>query len=754
MNNSTQFPRQNIPSKEKNEEWVLNCVNSILSYQDTGDRYRNEKVKDHENYLIAEGHFDTKQFEYVTDMYGITAPARLVNYPIIMPKLDLLVGELVSQPLSFTAYVTNRSAIRRKNEKKIQVAAEFILRPLRRKMEEVTGTEFKDEDLGLEIPEDVKAFQEYKFRDAIEDQIHVGLNYLIQKYSLKDVFKRGFYDMGVTSKEFYRTIIKNGDPFPERLDPRTVIYDPDSEKETIQDCLYAGVDKYYTINEIIDRLGHILTKKNIDYLEELQNMDSAWFADNNVPFSSYIYSQSTSLKIRVVDVQWRSIRMMKYKKSENKFDPEVPYYKMLADDYKEKKGEDIVRRPIVEIWRATKIGHELLLEWGPKPNQYRFEENYAESKLDYFGVIKTNFNGRTLSIVDSLKNIQILYNVVMYHIELCMARAGGKSIVYDVSQKPKNTPLSDVLYHAKNSGLILINSKQEGQQISTFNQFQQIDFTLSNSVQQLVNLKLMLEDTAEKLTGISAARSGIQKSGDLVGVTERNVLQSTTITAPMFDLHYRIVGDVLQDLANKMRMAWANEGRMANVFGDMGMQTFKIDKAISKDEYGIFIKNSSKEVQDKALMLQLIERYSSTGAIEPLAAIQAVRGDSATEVEGILKGALKEMRAQQIELQEREIAAQEQKNEIDATKIQVPVNVAQINADSSIQVAQLNNQTKVQMQTEELLNDQDMQNANKNADLDKMLFESDNEDMEHSDIVPPTQKQPVDQRIEVVRKSE
>ena len=132
----------------------------------------------------------------------------------------------------------------------------------------------------------------------------------------------------------------------------------------------------------------------------------------------------------------------------------------------------------------------------------------------------------------------------MYHIELTMARAGGKSIVYDVSQKPKKTPLSDVFYHAKNSGLILINSKQEGQQLSSFNQFQQIDFTLSNSVQQLINLKMMLEETADKLTGISAARSGITKSGDLVGVTERNVLQSTTITAPLFEAHYKIVGDV------------------------------------------------------------------------------------------------------------------------------------------------------------------------------------------------------------------
>lgn len=752
MSTATEFPRQNIPSSKKNEEWVLNCINSIIAYQDTGDRYRNEKVKDHENYLIAEGYFDTKQFEYVTDMYGITAPARLVNYPMIMPKLDLLAGELISQPLSFTVNVVNRDAIRRKNEKKIQVAAEFILRPLRREMEKVTGVEFKDEDVGMEIPDDVREFQDLKFRDAIEEQVHTGIQYIIQKYDLKNLFKRGFYDMGVTSKEFYRVVIKNGDPVPERLDPRTVIYDPDADVEDLHNALYAGVDNYWTPNEIIDRLGHKLTEKDIDYIEELSRMESSWYQDNNVPFSSYIYTKDTSLKVRVVDIQWRSIRMMKFKKSPNKFDPEVPYYKMLADDYKPKKGEEIVRRPITEIWKGTKIGHEKIIDWGPKPNQYRFEENYAEAKLDYFGVIKTNFNGRTLSIVDALKNIQILYNVVMYHIELCMARAGGKSIVYDVAQKPKKTPLADVLYHAKNSGLILINSKQEGQQVSTFNQFQQIDFTLSNSVQQLVNLKLMLEDTAEKLTGISSARSGVQKQGDLVGVTERNVLQSTTITAPMFDLHYKVVGQVLQDVANKMRMCWANEGRMANVFGDMGMQTFKIDKAISLDEYGIFIKNSSKEVQEKQIMLQLLERYSSTGAVEPLAAIKAVRGDSATEVENILVSALKEMKAQQVELEERKIAAQEQKNQIDAQKIQVPVQVAQINAESDVQVAQLNNQTKLQINDDNNTQEQDMQSIGHKSDLDKEFLKSSTG--VEPDIIPPGSEERVDERIEVIRKNE
>jgi hypothetical protein len=731
----TEFPRQSLPAEKKDYDWHLDCVNAILSYNRDHFRYVNERKKDHENFLIAEGYFDTKQFEYVTDMYGLTAPARLVNYPIIQPKLDLLAGELISQPLEFTINVVNRSAIRRKNDTKIAVAAEMLMRPIRKALQEELGVEMQDEEVGMEIPEDIETFSKMRFRDAMEDQAHVGLQFLIQKYNLKQVFKRGFYDMGKTNKEFYHVYIKNGDPFVEKCDPRAMIYDVDSDKETLQHALYAGIENYYTPNEIIDIYNHKLDPDQVEYIEEIARQDSQWFDEHNSVFDNYIHEEGRSLKIRVVKLQWRSIRMLKWKVSENKFDPEVPYYKMLKDDYKPKKGEKIEIHPITEIRQAVKIGHEMLLDFGPKPNQLRFEENYAETTLDFYGIIRNNSNGQTLSVVDALKNIQILYNIVMYHIELTMARAGGKSIVYDVSQKPKKTPLSDVFYHAKNSGLILINSKQEGQQLSSFNQFQQIDFTLSNSVQQLINLKMMLEETADKLTGISAARSGITKSGDLVGVTERNVLQSTTITAPLFEAHYQVVGDVLQALVNLMRIAWANEGRMANIFGDTGMKTFEIDKGISRQEFGLFIQNNAKEAQDKRTMLGLIDRYSSTGNIDPLSAVKAVRADSAMEIEKILESALDEVRAQQVEMQEREIAAQEAKNQIDGQKIQIPLQVAQINSQTDIQVAQINAQAKLESQGSKERHEQDMSDINHKHGLDELMLDASNQEAAMNNLV-------------------
>lgn len=720
-----EFPRQNIPESQKDEAWHRDCVDYFLQQQQT-EVYVSNKTKDYENYLIASGKFNKDQFKYITDMYGMTAPARLVNYPLMQNKLDLLAGELITQPLQYTVNVINRNAIRRKTEELIAIAAETILKPERRKIEEVTKTPIPDEDLGEEIPKDVESFMKMNYRTNVEKQVSVGLKYLIDRWDLKSTFKRGFYDLEITNKEFYRVYVKNKVPYAERIDPRQMIYDQDGDKESLQDSLYAGVDNWYTVNEIMDRFD--LTSKEVDKLEELANQKSQWYNDHNANNSYISPDGSNGLRIRVVDMQWKSIKMINYKVSPNKFDPESDYLKMLPDDYKPKAGEKIVKRAITEIRQCIKIGHEMVIQYGAKPNQIRYEENYANTKLDFYGVIRNNFSGTTLSVVDALKNIQLLYNIVMFHIDSALARSGGKAIVYDVSQKPKNVPLSDVMYHAKNSGLIMINSKQEGGQLSTFNQWKDIDFTLSNSVSQMINLKVMLEETADKITGITASRAGVNKTSDAVGVNERSVMQSTLITAPLFDIHFKVVSDVLQGLANLMKMCWGEDGYMVNVFGDMGYEIFNIDKAISYDEYGIFVKNSSKELERKQTMMSLISNFSSTGSLDPIATIKAVNGETASELEEILTSGLASVKASQVDLEERKIAAQEQANQIEAQKIQVPLEVAKIKADADLKVAKLDSDTKLAIANEQLDHDEDAMDVKAKQELDKIMLQQANAD--------------------------
>ena len=424
------FPKQNIPDSQKTPQWCKDNILAMLAYQNYTTKFNRERKKDYENYLLYNGVFDSKQFEYVTNTYGVSSPARLVNHPIIAPKIDLLVGEFMSQPLDFMVEAINEEAIVKKLDKKVALVAEKIMKPLRAEMGEVLGMEFEEEDMGLEIPDDIDKFLRLNGRMQVEQLVFVGLKHLIEKYSLHHVFKQGLYDLSITAKSFYNCTIKNGDPFVRRVDPRSLIWDINSDTENLQDASWVAEERFLSINEIIDEFGDYLSQDQVNQIEKMRYEGQDTLQRYNKPYQWYYKDDHlTPLRIRCVTATWKSIKTFKVKVSPNKFDPALPFKKILPDNYKTRKGEKIDKKSFTHIWMATMIGHDIVVNARPLPNQIRRETNYAECPLPYVGIIKNNIDSITLSIVDSLKNIQLLYNIVMYHIELTLARSGGKSVV-------------------------------------------------------------------------------------------------------------------------------------------------------------------------------------------------------------------------------------------------------------------------------------------------------------------------------------
>lgn len=723
------LPKLNVPEKDKNPEWVRDVIFHILKSYNAHDHFNDQRRKDIDNYLIVDGHLDPKHYQYVTNMYGLTSPARYVNYPMILPKLNTLAGELMSQPLQFTTHVVNRSALRRKNEKKVTAAAEVLLRPIRREFEKALGTKIEDEEIGMEIPEHIEEFKNMKFRDHVEEFVNIGLQDLIKKHRLKHTFKRGFMDLGIVYKEFYHVYIKNKHPYAERIDPRIMIYDYDADSEDTDKGKFIGKDTYYTVNEIISMYPD-LDKKTVDKLEELEGRDTDWFNAQNQSGLWYQHERESGLKVRTVHMQFRALRLVKYKVSENKFDPETPFYKLVKDTYKAKDGENIVEKYIDDIWEGVLFGHEIIHNARRLPNQIRYEENYAEANFSFIGSVPNRFSGSATSIVDALKNINIHYNITMFHIQLAMQRAGGKAVVYDTAQKPKKMEITEVLHHAKNSGLIFINSQQEGYQTNSFNQFSQVDFSVSQSITSLFNYLMLLDDLADRITGISAARSGINKSGDLVGVNERNIMQSSLITLPMVETHYNTVGKVLNRMAGLMKIAYAGEERMANLFGDNYMQFFKMDKSISLDEVNVYIENNGKEIQDKQNMHMLLQQAVSSGQGDLKMLAKALRADSASEIERIIDSGVTAI-DQVIQMnKERDQQLQEQSNAIAEKKINVDIEVANIKAQSDITVAQIQAKNKADINERNLEHEGDKITADQEHSMDMEMLSSANRETE------------------------
>lgn len=723
------FPRQNIPESKKTKAWHKENILAMLAYQNYTTKFNRERKKDYENYLLFNGVFDTKQFEYITNTYGISSPARLVNHPIIAPKIELLVGEFMNNPLDITAEAVNEDAVIRKLDKKVAIVAEKILKPIKAELSEQLGVDFSESDeVGMEIPDDIDKFLRMNFREQVEELTIIGLKYLTQRYDLKHVFKMGLYDEAITAKEFFHCSIKNGDPFARRVDPRALIYDMQSDAESLQNSAWVAEERFLTVNEIVDEYGHLLSPEQVGQIEKMRYEGQDSLQRYNKPYQWYYKDDSlTPMRVRTVSAVWKSLRTVKIKVSENKFDPETPFQKILPDDYKPKKGDNVKTKVVTEIRQATMIGHNIVVDYRPMPNQIRHADNMADAYLPYVGIIKNNIDGITLSIVDSIKNIQLLYNIVMFHIELTLARSGGKSVVYDVSQKPNGLKLEDVFYHAKNSGIIPINTKQEGNQVGGFNQFQQIDFTLSNSVQQLLNLKMMLENTVETLTGISRAREGFQKT-DAVGVNERSVVQSSLITQPLFANHYRCIEMVYQQLSDLMKIAW-NDGKRISYFAGQGMvEMASVTAEFKNADLGIFVTNSSKDRKDKEAMLAMGQQVlSGAGADGFLQIIKMANADTAKEAEIVLEQGIDAIKMQEQAMQEQQAQAQQAQAEATQAQTQAEMQGKQMDNETKVRVAEINANAIIESTRMKIEGGQETQDFRQQHDKGMAMLNASNE---------------------------
>ena len=121
MYNSSQssFPPQFVLESEKTEEWSNQWVKAVVAFMSYVESpYKNSRLNDIQNYNIYNGTLDLEDFKYITEQYGMAYPARLVNYPIISPKIDLLVGEDLRRPLDVKVSTTNKEAVLRKEDER------------------------------------------------------------------------------------------------------------------------------------------------------------------------------------------------------------------------------------------------------------------------------------------------------------------------------------------------------------------------------------------------------------------------------------------------------------------------------------------------------------------------------------------------------------------------------------------------------------------------------------------------------------
>ena len=261
---SKQFPHQKLSSKEKNKEWFERCIEAcedLAMFRSSGIRESyNNKVT---NYNLANDILDTADISKVVNPMGIKGgefPAKMQNYPIANPKIDLLVGEERKRRFDWQVRVVNDDAISQKEEQKkseiFQVATEFI-----------QGSSMNEEQLNEKLKK-LNKYHLYEFQDIKERTATHLLNYLYKVLNLKEEFNRGFEDALIAGEEIYCSDIVAGSPILRKCNPLNLFTIRSGESPWIEDSDIIVEDGYYSPGMIIDSYYDVLNNEKIEEIDK------------------------------------------------------------------------------------------------------------------------------------------------------------------------------------------------------------------------------------------------------------------------------------------------------------------------------------------------------------------------------------------------------------------------------------------------------------------------------------------------------
>lgn len=738
LKRTAHFPFQKRATGAKKKQFVVDCIEASinLAYNSDSGLVQTKRTMS-TNYNLRADILDERDVEQAVNPWGIkgaTFPAKMQNYPIANPKIDLLIGEEFKRRFDWRVSVVNPDAISEKEEQQRNTIEGLI-------MQAIEAENYDEQQLEQEIQKQAK-WNKYETQDLRERRATQYLQYLWKEQDLQIKFNRGFEDALVAGQEIYNVDIVGGEPVVRKVDPLALTIIRTGESYHVEDADIIIEDTYQPIRWVIDNYydylkpeeidaiekGVVMRSKNSDMIhydtwrppvnpigtvgdvsgEQGKDWDYAMFDPDNYSTKN-VAAWNDNGEVRVVKCVWASMRKVGEK---SWYDEEGELQKELVDEnYKanEELGEKIEWFWINEWWEGTRIAENIYVKWGPRPIQFRRMGNKSSGGSGYVGTIYNTNVSQSRSLMDRMKPYQYLYNVFMYRTELAFAKSKGKISVLDTSRIPDNWEMDKWMYYAEILGWAVEDPFKEGNKgaatgkiAGQLNQNSKVlDLEMGSYIQQHVMMLDFIKRELGEIAGVTAQREGQISNRETVGGVERAVTQSSHITEKWFMMHDNTKLRVLETLLETAKYAWRNKNheKLQFISDEMSSIITEIDgQQFNEADYGIMISNSSTDQELIGTMKQLAQagiqndklNFSGLMDIYLSESMSSIRRKIETYEEDALQRQ-QQSEQQAIEAQDRAVQAEAQskqadrENDMNKTMVEseTKVVVANIQAESS-----------------------------------------------------------------------
>lgn len=727
---SSALPSQRLPRSKKTKEWGKSCINYYTNYRYTnGTNIRTDRFKKLINYDLYNGKINQQDVEQICNPLGVsnsTWASRFQHYDIISESIRLLIGEEHKRPDNGIVISEAPDDVTRKTEGLRQQLLQALEQDL---MSDIDPSTI-DPNNPPPKPEEILKYERYTTSDIIESKANKILKVLKKRLNTKLAFNQGWKDALIAGEEIYWVGIANGEPSMRRCNPVNITAIMDDDHTFIDDAVAVVEERMLTVSSILDEFGDQLSNSDLEKLENYTRGTFGTFntaggyepqftiADGNkvfagvTPTNAYNGNNVNNYSIRTTRVEWISMQKVGHvsytnpetgeKVEELEVDEtfKLDIFKMQYPDAK------VEWFWINEAWEGVKIGQDIFVGVRPKPNQRRRMDNPYHCKLGYTGFIYEATNSQSVSLVERLKPYQYMYDIISYRLELAFASDKGKVFLMDLAQIPESMGIDREkwIYYLTEMKIGFINSFEEGKkgsatgQIAKFNQFQSIDLSLAQSIQQYINFLDYLKQQVYFVSGVTPQRLGAINQNELVGNVERAVNQSSLITEYLFEAHQEVKRRTYTALIEVAKIAYKNGLQAQYVLDDMGLEMLNLDPfEFENSEFSVFFSNLSKDVSLKDQLSQLVQLELQNGRIGLSSVIESLTNDSPRDIINILKKAEEDFVKQQQQQEQIKSQSQDQAMQIQKQMHDEDLADKQAERDLKQYISDTTNETKIQV---------------------------------------------------------
>ena len=741
----TKLPPQKLPFNKKNKAWRKKHLDwadskTFFNYSPVRKAVAHKKI----NYDLINGKLHMSDLETILNPESIQAgyiPESIQHYPIINSKLNVLRGEEIKRVFDFRVIITNPNAISEIEEHKKQAV-------LQRMQEWVANTAQSEEEASQEL-EKINDYFTYHWQDMREVTNNALLNHYYKELNMPLMFSEGFMDAVTVAEEIYMCDIVCGEPTIERIDPNSIRVFKSGHSNKIEDADIIIIENYWSPGKIIDYYHEDLTKKDMDYIENMPETlgSSSDSMDNLDPRGGFINASMLGEEIsaeqlftdisgsesgadgsllpydndgniRVLRMFWKSKRKIKKVKSYDPITGETEY-SFYPETYvlNEQLGEEEEIFYINEAWEGTKIGTDIYVNMRPRVIQYNRLSNPSRCHFGIVGSIYNFNNSRPFSLVDMMKPYNYLYNVIHDRLNKLIARNWGSLIRFDFAKKPKGWDVEKWLYYAKTVGIAVEDSFNEGNAGAALGKLAGgmnnassgvIATSDGNQIQQYINLLEFIKMEMSEVAGISKQREGQISNRETVGGVERATLQSSYITEWLFTVHDDVKRRALECFIETAKIAFkGRKKKFQYILSDNSIKILELDgNEFAECDHGLVV-DSSNKTQDLNLKLDTLAQAALQNQTLSFSTIMKLYGSaSIAEKQRFVEKdemSLQERQQQQMQqqLQQQQQAAQmqaqqkqlemEQREQANIRDNETKIMVAHINSQAEMAMLQLKN---------------------------------------------------------------